>query len=93
MDCISFWVWIASGVVIVPLMAWLKTLPQVGAIVEQWAFLIAPLLSALAPVIASAASPLCGKIDPLAWTFIYAGAVYLISQIVYWTTKKAGVKV
>ena len=89
MSCISFFVFIASGVFIVPLLQFLKTLPKVGAFIAQWAVFIAPLLSALAPVIAQAATPYCAVVDPLLWTFLYAGAVYLVSQLTYWLSKRA----
>ena len=86
--CVEFWIWFAGGVFIVPLIEWLKTLPKVGPILAQWAWLLAPMLSALVPAIASAATPLCGKIDPLLWIALYAGITYLINQLVYWIGKK-----
>jgi hypothetical protein len=90
MDCLSFWAFIAAGSFVVPLLQFLKALPKVGPVVEQWAFLVAPLLSALAPAIAQAAMPLCQVLDPLLWTAIYALATYAISQIVYQVGKKSG---
>lgn len=93
MDCISFWVWVASGVFIVPLLAFLKALPRVGVYVERWAMWIAPVLAALAPQIAQAMTGYCAVIDPALWAFLYAGAVYLVSQLAYWAAKQAGVNV
>jgi hypothetical protein len=93
MTCVEFWVWLGSGVVIVPLLAWLKTLPRVGAIFEQWAWIVAPLLAAVLPQVASLVQPYCAKLDPLLWTAIYAGLSYLVSQLLYWLAKKSGVKV
>jgi hypothetical protein len=90
MTCLSFWAFIAAGSFVVPLLQWLKVLPKVGPVMAQWAFLLAPLLSALAPVIAQAASPYCALVDPLLWTAIYALATYAISQIVYQVGKKSG---
>lgn len=93
MDCISFWVWIGSGVFIVPLLAFLKALPGVGVYVERYAMWVAPILAALAPQIAQVFTGYCAVIDPALWAFIYAGAVYLVSQLAYWASKKAGLKV
>jgi hypothetical protein len=88
MDCISFWAWVAMGSFIVPLLQWLKGLPKIGPVVAAWAFLLAPMLSALAPVLAQAAQPYCALIDPLLWTGIYALVTYAISQLAYWIGKK-----
>jgi hypothetical protein len=90
MDCVSFWVWLASGVVIVPLIGFLKKLPSVGPIFEQWAWLLAPMLAAIFPQVATALTPYCAKIDPLLWSVIMAALAYLVSQIVYWVNKKTG---
>ena len=93
MDCVSFWTWLGSGVVIVPLLALLKQLPKIGQLVERWAMFIAPLLAALVSVIAAEATPYCAKIDPLLWTAAFAGLTYLVSQVLYWLFKKTGVNV
>lgn len=91
--CIEWFSWLASGVVLVPLLAWLKTVPKIGAVIEQYAWLIAPLLAALLPQIAHALQSYCAVVDPLAWAVIYTALVYFASQIVYWVAKKAGAKV
>jgi hypothetical protein len=88
MDCVPFWTWVASGVFIVPLLGWLKTLPKVGPVIEQWAFLVAQILAVLAPVVANAATPYCAKIDPLVWTGAYAFVAYAVSQLVFWVNKR-----
>jgi len=87
--CVSFWAWVATGAFVVPLMQWLKKLPRVGPVLDAWAWLVAPMLSTIAPAIATAASPYCGRIDPWAWVALYGGFVYLVSQIAYWVGKKA----
>lgn len=92
MDCISFWAWAGSGVVIVPLLAWAKSLGTVGPIIKEWAWILAPMLAALLPQIASVFTPYCAVIDPLLWATIMAALAYLVSQVLYWTGKKAGVK-
>lgn len=91
MDCISFIVWVGSGVFLVPLLQWLKKLPSIGPIVEQWAWILAPLLAAVVPVIAESLKPYCAIIDPQLWVFLYAALVYLVSQIVYYIAKKTAV--
>lgn len=91
--CVEFWVWLGSGIVIVPLLVWLKTLPKVGEIVETNAWVIAPLLAAVLPQIAQKLTPYCAVIDPVAWVAIYAGLTYLVSQIVYHISKRVGAKV
>ena len=94
MDCVSFWVWVASGVAIVPLLAFLKKLPEpVGPIVSQAAWLLAPLLAAVAPVLAQWGTGYCGAIDPNLWTIMYLSVSYLVSQLVYWLGKKYGFNV
>lgn len=89
--CVEFWIWFGSGVVIVPLLQLLKKLPSVGPIVEQWAWLLAPMLAAVLPQIANAVSPFCAAIDPVLWIAIYAGLSYLVSQLLYWLGVKFGV--
>jgi hypothetical protein len=93
MDCISFFVWVGSGVLIVPLLAILKQLPGIGDVVQQWAWILAPLLAAVLPQIAAALSPYCGTIDPALWALIYCALTYLTSQVLYWIAKKFGVNV
>lgn len=85
--CVSFWALVATGAFIVPLLGLLKNLKIIGPIVEQWAWLLAPLLSALAPAVAAAATPYCAKVNPWLWIAAYAGLVYLVSQLVYWINR------
>jgi len=93
MNCVDVLALVASGVLIVPLLTLLKLLPKVGAFVEQWAMWIAPLLSALAPLVAQALSPMCAKIEPGLWLGMYWLATYAISQMTYWLGKQAGINV
>jgi len=88
-ECVPFWAWVATGVFIVPLLQWLKLLPRVGEYVKEWAWLLAPLLSAVAPVVAERMTQYCDKIDPLLWVCLYSAVAYLLSQLVYWLSKKA----
>jgi hypothetical protein len=88
MTCVEFWVWFGSGVVIVPLLGWLKGLPKIGAVVAQWAWLLAPALSAILPQIAEIVQPHCASVDPLLWSAIYAALTYLVSQLVFWVNKQ-----
>jgi hypothetical protein len=90
LTCVEWFVWLGSGVVVVPLLQWLKKLPRVGAYVDRLAWLAAPLLSAILPQLASALTPYCAKIDPLGWAAILTGMTYLVSQIVYWVSKETG---
>ena len=89
--CVEWFVWLASGVFIVPLLELLKKVPTVGPVVAQLAWIIAPLLAVLAPVIAEAGTAQCPKVDPLLWIMAYTGLTYLFSQVTYWLAKKAGV--
>lgn len=93
MSCIDLLTWVGSGLLIVPLLAILKGLPGVGAVVQEWAWLVAPMLAALLPQIAAALSPMCAKVDPALWFVIYTALAYLVSQLVYWLSKKAGLNV
>jgi hypothetical protein len=90
MDCISFVVFIGGGAAIVPFLEWLKRWPRVGAVVEQWAFLLAPMLAALVPVIAEAATPLCYKVDPNLWLAAYYGLTFLATYLTYRIGKMSG---
>jgi hypothetical protein len=92
MDCLSFWAWFGSGIVIVPLLALLKLLPTIGTIIKEWAWLIAPLLAALLPQIANMLSSYCAVIDPALWFVIYTALAYLVSQVVFYVQKRFGVK-
>lgn len=89
--CVSFFVWLATGVFIVPLLEVLKKLPKVGSIIAQLAFVLAPILAVLAPVIADLATAQCSKINPALWVVAYAGITYLFSQLTYWLGKKSGI--
>lgn len=91
MDCVQFVAWFGTGVFIVPLLGFLKRLPTVGPVIEAWAWLAAPLLAALAPVVAQALKPYCGVIDPALWQLIYLALAYLVSQLVFWLNKRLGV--
>ncbi len=91
MTCLEFAVWFGSGVLIVPLMELLKKLPKVGPIFGSWAWLLAPLLAAILPQIAALAPPVCAVIDPALWAVVYMALAYLVSQILYWLTKKSGI--
>jgi hypothetical protein len=97
LTCVQWFEWLATGIVIVPLLAWLKTLPNVGTFIEKYAGFFAPFLAFLLPQIAKWLSPYCAVIDPLAWAAILTAATYLVSQILYYTAKwigeKTGVKV
>jgi hypothetical protein len=89
MQCIDFVVWIGSGVILVPLLQLLKKLPSVGPVIEQYAWLLAPVLAAILPQLAALLEPMCAKVDPLLWAVVYAALTYLVSQIVYWVSKRA----
>jgi hypothetical protein len=93
MTCLEFWAWFGSGILIVPLLAILKGLPTIGAVVKEWAWIIAPMLAALLPQIASALSPTCAKIDPALWVVVYTALAYLVSQLLFWLATKFGIKV
>ncbi len=86
--CIQWWEIVASGVLVVPLLQWLKTLPKIGPFVEQWAMFLAMILPGLFAAIASAATGYCDQVDPILWIAVLAGATYLINQLVYWIGKK-----
>jgi hypothetical protein len=90
MDCVSVVVFIGSGAAIVPLLEWLKKLPRIGEIVNQWAFLLAPMLAALVPVIAEATTPLCYKIDANLWLAAYYGITFLVTYLTYRIGKMTG---
>lgn len=91
MTCIELFIWLGSGVIIVPLLGFLKRLPAVGPMADQWAWILAPLLAAVLPQIATALSPYCGKVDPALWFVIYTALAYLVSQIIYYVNRKFGV--
>ena len=91
MNCIEFWAWFGSGVVLVPLLAWLKSFPKVGEFIDKNAWIVAPMLAALLPQIAQFFTEYCAVIDPKLWAVIMAGLTYLVSQVLYWTNKKLGI--
>ena len=86
--CVEWWQIVASGVFVVPLLQWLKTLPRIGPIVEQWAAFLAMILPGLFAAVASAATGYCDRVDPILWIAVFAGGTYLINQIVYHLGKK-----
>lgn len=93
MDCVQFMVWLGSGVVIVPLLALMKQLPVVGPVIDEWAWILAPLLALILPKLATYGTAYCGLIDAKLWALIYAALAYLVSQLLYWLAKKWGVNV
>jgi hypothetical protein len=88
---VDFWQMIGTGIFIVPLLQWLKRLPEPwGSTINNWAWLWAPLLNALAPIISQLVLQRWPVVDAWAWIALYAGLAYLVNQITYWLARKAG---
>jgi hypothetical protein len=82
---------IASGAFVVPLLEFLKKLPGgAGEFFDKNAWIIAPLLSALAPILAQGVTTYIPSVDPWLWTALYAFGVYGANQLTYHLAKKAG---